>query len=210
MGILPVSFLMDRLEACPRPLIGLPPSQFSHGDQRVVCSYIRDAGHRIDPSNRLRKKSLLIRNLLRFAGTSQGPVCEAPAGASEIQIKSGALGKPELYVDGHEGPSVSFSHTAAATWGALCWTGGIVGIDVACREEFPHNYPFHRAFHEEEFSKELEITQGNISEAAVLLWTAKEAVVKCIGTAFHLIDPLELRMVAGASGPGRTPLYGVF
>ena len=104
-------------------------------------------------------------------------------------------------MEGHEGPSVSFSHAAAATWGAVCSTGGIVGIDVAFRDEFPHNYPFHRAFRDEEFSKALKITDGNIAETAALLWTAKEAVVKCVGTAFHLIDPLELRIAAN----GRTP-----
>lgn len=175
---------------------GQPPIiNFCHDNQRVLCSYIRDAGHRIDPSDRQRTKSSLIRNLLKFVGTSQGPA--APTATSEIQIKSGPLGKPELRVDGHERFCVSFSHTAAETWGALCWTGGIVGIDVARREEFPHNYPFHRAFNDEEFSKALEITQGNIPEAAALLWTAKEAVVKCVGTGFHLVDPLELLIVAG-------------
>ncbi len=175
-----------------------PVLLFSHGDQRVGCSYILDAGYRIDTSSRQREKSRLIRNLLGFVGTSQEQVSEAPAATSEIQIISGSLGKPELYVDGHEGPSVSFSHTEAATWGALCWTGGIVGIDVAFRDEFPDNYPFHRAFHDEELSNALEITDGNISEAAALLWTAKEAVVKCVGTGFLVIDPLELRIAASA------------
>ena len=176
---------------------GQPPIMvFSHEDQSVLCSYASNAGYAVNPSSRQGEKSRLIRNLLGFAGTSQEPVLEAAAATSEIQIISDILGKPELYVDGHEGPSVSFSHAAAATWGALCWTGGIVGIDVAFRDEFPHNYPFHRAFHDEEFSKAIEITDGNISEAAALLWTAKEAVVKCIGTAFHLIDPLELRIAA--------------
>ena len=175
-----------------------PIPAFSHGDQRVACSYIRDAGHRIDPSNRQRMKLRLIRNLLRFAGTSQEPVFQAPGATSEIRLNSNALGRPGLCVDGHEGPSVSFSHTADVTWGALCRAGGTVGIDVASGDEFPNNYPFHRAFHDEEFSKALKITDGNISEAAALLWTAKEAVVKCIGTAFHLIDPLELHIVASA------------
>ncbi len=168
-----------------------PMLALSHGDQRVVCGHIREAVHRLDPSKRQRDKSRLIRNLLTFTGTSQ-----APDATTEIQLKSEVLGKPELYVDGHEGPSVSFSHTAAATWGALCWTGGTIGIDVASRDEFPRDYPFHRAFHDEEFSKALKITDGNLSEASALLWTAKEAVVKCIGTGFHLIDPLELRIAA--------------
>jgi|GEM_PF-1521716 len=188
---------------------GQPPIMvFSHEDQSVLCSHASKAGYAANPSNRQREKSRLIRNLLRFVGISQEPVFNALAGASEIRIKSGLLGEPELYVDGQKGPSISFSHTAAATWGALCWTGGIVGIDVACRDEFPHNYPFHRAFHNEEFSRALEITDGNISEAAALLWTAKEAVVKCIGTAFHLIDPLELRISPNA-GHSEKYLYTV-
>jgi phosphopantetheinyl transferase len=168
---------------------------FSHGDQRVACSYIR-AGYRRDPSNRQREKSRLMANLLRFVRASQGPASEAPVAESQIQLNAGALGKPELCVDGHEGLSVSFAHTATSTWGALCWTGGAVGVDVASGDEFPYDYPFHRAFHDEEFTTALKITGGNISEAAALLWTEKEAVVKCIGTAFHLVNPLELRVAA--------------
>jgi phosphopantetheinyl transferase len=173
-----------------------PILNFSHGGQRVACSYIRDAGYRTDPSNRQRMKLRLIRNLLRFAGTSQAQDFQARGATSEIRLISNALGRPGLCVDGHEGPSVSFAHTDDVTWGALSRAGGSVGIDVASRDEFPHDYPFRRAFHDEEFSTALKITGGNISEAAALLWTAKEAVVKCIGTAFHLVDPLELHIVA--------------
>ena len=195
---------LELVSCCPSVSSPEPPIRiFSHDGQIVACSYIRDAGYRIDPSNRQREKSRLIRNLLRSVGTTQESVFEASAATTEIRINSGGLGKPELYVDGREGPSVSFSHTATATWGALCRTGGIVGMDVASGDEFPHNYPFHRAFHDEEFSKALKKTDGNISEAAALLWTAKEAVVKCTGTAFHMIDPLELRVAATARSSGK-------
>jgi len=95
----------------------VPILVISCGDHKVACSYVLNAGHRIDPPGRQREKSRLIRNLLRFAGTSQELVFEASAAEGEIQIISDVLGKPELYVDGHQGPSVSFSHAAGVTWG---------------------------------------------------------------------------------------------
>ncbi len=164
---------------------------FSSDDQKVVCSFI---GNDPNIGDRQESKLRVVGNLLEFAAVSQDYGFEEPN--SRIRIRSDALGKPELYINGRRGPSVSFAHISGVTWGALCLTEAIVGIDAATSDEFPKNYPFHRAFHYDELSNACDLTHGNISYAAALIWTAKEAVIKCIGTGFHMIDPLDLRIIA--------------
>jgi phosphopantetheinyl transferase len=166
---------------------------FSNDDQKVVCSSIGNDPNILD---RQESKLRVVGNLLEFAAVSQDYGFEEPNASSWIRIRSDALGKPELYINGRKGPSVSFAHVSGVTWGALCLTEAIVGIDAASSDEFPMNYPFHRAFHYEELSNAHDLTYGNISYAAALIWTAKEAVIKCIGTGFHMIDPLDLRIIA--------------
>ncbi len=177
-------------DECPPILI------FSNDDQQVVCSYVLTGSSVLD---RQETKLRVLRNLLKFAGDSQNCDSEIPLAMNGIRITSDKLGKPELYVNGRKGPSVSFTHVSGMTWGALCLTEGIIGVDAARSLEFPTDYPYHRAFHQEELTYARTLTYGNVSHAAALLWTAKESVVKCIGTGFHMIDPLEIRIVAKSS-----------
>jgi phosphopantetheinyl transferase len=70
-----------------------------------------------------------------------------------------------------------------------------VGIDVAQAEEFSDGYPFSRVFYEEDLTVTLKKTHDDVQEAAALLWSAKEAIVKAIGCGFHLLDPIDVRVV---------------
>jgi phosphopantetheinyl transferase len=180
---------------------------FSNDDQKVVCSFIGNDPNILD---RQESKLRVVGNLLEFAAVSQDYGIEEPNAGSWIRIRSDALGKPELYINGRKGPSVSFAHISGTTWGALCLTEAIVGIDAASSDEFPINYPFRRAFHYEELSNARKLTYGNLSYAAALVWTAKEAVIKCIGTGFHMIDPLDLRIIAEPTTSGSYDFVACF
>ena len=78
-----------------------------------------------------------------------------------------------------------------------------IGIDVAGTDEFQKEYPFHRVFNDQELQHALRLTGGELGSASALLWSIKEAVVKALGCAFHLVDPLQINVypsVAGGDG----------
>ena len=87
-------------------------------------------------------------------------------------------------------------------WAALAGDESAVGIDVAGADEFHCAYPFHRVFHPEELRHALRSTNGNWEMASALLWSVKEAVVKALGCAFHLVEPRHLTV--SPSGDGNT------
>jgi len=153
---------------------------------------------RDDLANRKSRKLSLVSDLLEFACTAQsGAAYHVSRLKGSVDISYDKFGKPELYVDGKPGPSVSFSHAGGSMWATLCLTCKSVGIDAAVGTEFPDDYPFHRAFHQEELCLAQELKNGNLAESAAFLWTGKEAVVKCIGSGFNFIDPLDVRIIAG-------------
>jgi hypothetical protein len=119
-----------------------------------------------------------------------GPVFEPRQ--YDLQIVNGDQGEPLLLIGGRRGPSVSFSHLAGKTWGALSGEKASVGIDAACADEFRPPYPFLRAFATEEFAACLAITRASDEETAALLWSVKEAAAKAIGCGFRFVDPLNL------------------
>ncbi|MGB6066343.1 MAG: 4'-phosphopantetheinyl transferase superfamily protein [Desulfomonilaceae bacterium] len=106
-----------------------------------------------------------------------------------IEIASDKLGKPHLLIDGSELPAVSFAYEGDTLWVAVCRTGFSIGIDAENAASFRGDYPFQRVFQE----GELEIRDKR-EDAAAMIWSAKEAVVKALGCGFHLIDPLHLRV----------------
>ncbi|MBA4373463.1 MAG: hypothetical protein C0402_11460 [Thermodesulfovibrio sp.] len=112
--------------------------------------------------------------------------------ALPIQVVRGLLGRPRFLLGEYEGPSISFSEGGGNLWAALCGDKSAIGIDVAGSNEFKKEYPFHRVFHPEELQQALRITGENLEEAAALLWSVKEAAVKALGSAFHLVDPLQI------------------
>ncbi len=131
------------------------------------------------------KKRLLRSLCSRLAGEKQ-PVSEA------IELTIGPLGRPLLEVDGISSKlSISFSHHRDRTWGGLT-SAGWVGVDAAGREEFPALYPLFRVFSQAELARIQPLCGGNQNEAAALLWSIKEAIVKAWGYGYHLLSPLDL------------------
>jgi phosphopantetheinyl transferase len=122
-------------------------------------------------------------------------LCEHLASMTDempIQIVHDPLGRPRLLLGECKGPAISFSQGGGKIWAALCPDMSDVGIDAAGTDEFPPDYPFSRVFHEQELQQALSLTCGDLKKAAALLWSVKEAAVKALGCAFHLVDPLQL------------------
>jgi hypothetical protein len=69
---------------------------------------------------------------------------------------------------------------------------------VAGTDEFQKEYPFHRVFHPQELQHALRLAGGDLEKASALLWSIKEAVVKALGCAFHLVDPLQITVYPSA------------
>jgi hypothetical protein len=120
--------------------------------------------------------------------------------ALQIQVTRGLLGRPHLLLGGYEGPSVSFSECGGNVWAALCGDESDIGIDVAGTDEFRIEYPIHRVFHPEELCLALRLVDGDLGNSSALLWSVKEAVVKALGCAFHLVDPLQITIYPSEEG----------
>ena len=118
------------------------------------------------------------------------------AGALEwgaLVLEASPLGQPCLKLGDKPGPSLSFSEAGDLLWGAV--TGcGQVGVDAARKEDFVPPYPYSRAFGPEEWDWAWRHCQGQTTAAAALLWAAKEAAVKALGTGFHTMDPRDLEV----------------
>jgi phosphopantetheinyl transferase (holo-ACP synthase) len=71
---------------------------------------------------------------------------------------------------------------------------------VAGTDEFQGEYPFHRVFHAQELQHALRLAGGDLEKASALLWSIKEAVVKALGCAFHLVDPRQITVYPSAGG----------
>jgi len=112
--------------------------------------------------------------------------------AYQIQVASGLLGKPQLLLGEERGPAISFSTCGGKVWAALCGDESDIGIDVAGTDEFQSDYPCQRVFHPEEIEHAMMLSGGVLEEATAQLWSIKEAVVKALGCAFHLVDPLHI------------------
>jgi phosphopantetheinyl transferase len=136
----------------------------------------------------------LLRALVELPATEGCGAIAAATQAHDVEVISGPLGKPHLLVGGRDSLPVSFAHGHGRIWAALGLGGLSVGIDVAEDTEFPCQYPFGRAFHEEELAYVRDLINGTTSQAAAFIWSAKEAAVKALGCGFHLVDPLDLRV----------------
>ncbi|MEW6531135.1 MAG: 4'-phosphopantetheinyl transferase superfamily protein [Thermodesulfobacteriota bacterium] len=145
---------------------------------------------------RLEMHRNLVGRLLRaLAELSASEGCDgimAASQAQDVEVIPGPLGRPLLRVGGRDSLPVSFAHGRGRIWAALGLPGFSVGIDVAEETEFPCQYPFERAFHRQELAHVRDLINGTSFQAAALIWSAKESVVKALGCGFHLVDPLDL------------------
>jgi phosphopantetheinyl transferase (holo-ACP synthase) len=124
-----------------------------------------------------------------------------PKGAAfPIQVARGLLGRPHLLVGAYRGPAISFSEGGEKVWAALSGDESDIGIDAAGADEFQKEYPFHRVFHPEELRHALRSTSGSLENASALIWSIKEAVVKALGCAFHLLEPREIIVYPAVGG----------
>lgn len=122
--------------------------------------------------------------------------------AFPIQVVRGLLGRPHLLLGDYRGPAISFSEGGGKVWAALCGDESDIGIDVAGTDEFQREYPFHRVFHPQELQHALRLAGGDLQKALALLWSIKEAVVKALGCAFHLVDPRQITVYPSVGGDG--------
>ena len=120
--------------------------------------------------------------------------------ALPIQVVRDLLGRPYLLLGGCRGPAISFSEGGGKVWVALCGDESDIGIDVAGTDEFRGEYPFHRVFHSQELHHALRLAGGDLEQASALLWSVKEAVVKALGCAFHLVDPRHITVYQSVGG----------
>jgi phosphopantetheinyl transferase len=109
-----------------------------------------------------------------------------------IQVVHDPLGRPQLLLGECEGPAISFSEGGGKIWAALCGDESDIGIDMAGADEFPKEYPVHRVFNAQEIRHALMPADGDVQKASALLWSIKEAAIKALGCAFHLVDPRQV------------------
>ena len=122
--------------------------------------------------------------------------------AVPIQVVHDPLGRPHLRLGEKRGPAISCSEGGGKIWAALCGDESDIGIDVAETDEFQGEYPVHRVFHGPELHHALRLAGGDLAGASALLWSVKEAVVKALGCAFHLVDPRQINVYPAVSRDG--------
>jgi phosphopantetheinyl transferase len=144
-------------------------------------------------SGRGTKHSLALMLLQALARIE--PRWQLPRAENTLTLHKSTLGEPYLLLGDQPGPSLSFSHGKGRLWAAMS-SKGRVGIDVAYPEEFAADYPFARAFRPEELDRARALCQNDTARGAALIWSAKEASVKAIGTGFNRFDPLDVRVEA--------------
>ena len=168
------------------------------------CDTETIAGHRASrTADKIHLVSILREHLVGMKGSPQIDCRFSNRADLLIQVVHDPLGRPQLLLGECEGPAISFSEGGGKIWAALCGDTSDIGIDVAGVDEFQREYPFHRVFHAQEFQHALRLVGGDLEQASALLWSIKEAVVKALGCAFHLVDPRQITVypsVEGAAG----------
>jgi len=131
------------------------------------------------------------------------PLSDRPC-PEKFSLGTTSLGAPYLFSTARTAPSISFSRSGAQQWAAICERGRI-GIDVASAREFTGKYPFDRVFHPFEMAFAARFGNQDRACSAALIWSAKEAAVKAVGTGFHFTDPRDV--VVEPERPGAAAPY---
>ena len=150
------------------------------------------------PADKNRLISILWEHLVGMEGSLWKDFYFSNRADLPIQVVHDPLGRPHLLLGECEGPAISFSEGGGKIWVALCGDESDIGIDVAGTDEFQREYPFHRVFHAQELQHALRLAGGDLEKASALLWSIKEAVVKALGCAFHLVDPRQIYVYPSA------------
>jgi len=173
------------------------------GTVLYACSPVdpeSSGGHREGrTADQIRLVSLLREHLVRRIGSLRTDSHFSPQADLPIRVVHDLLGRPQLLLGEDEGPAISFSESGGKIWAALCGDASDIGIDAAGMDEFPKEYPFHRVFHVPELQQALRLTNGDLKKASALLWSVKEAAVKALGCAFHLVDPRSICVYPSAA-----------
>ena len=159
------------------------------------CDIETVAGHRTGrTADKIHLVSILLEHLVRIKGSPWTDYRFSSSSDLPIQVVHDPLGRPQLLLGECEGPAISFSEGVGKIWAALCgdMSDIAIGIDAAGTDEFPTEYPFHRIFRREELQHALRLAGGDLEKASALLWSVKEAAVKALGCAFHLVDPRQI------------------
>lgn len=166
------------------------------------------AGHRASlTGDKIYLISILLEHLVGMEGSPWADCRFLNRAAFPLQVVRGLLGRPHLLLGKSQGPAISFSEGGGQLWAALCGDGSDIGIDVAGPDEFKRefqiDYPFDRVFHSQELQHALRLADGDLEKASALLWSVKEAVVKALGCAFHLVDPKQITVYPSKEGATR-------
>jgi phosphopantetheinyl transferase (holo-ACP synthase) len=153
-------------------------------------------------ADRVHLISILLEHLAGMDGSPRTDGRFSDRAAYPIQVVRGPLGRPRLLLGEQRGPAISFSEYGGSVWAALSGDGSDIGIDAAGTDEFPSEYPVYRVFHPQELDHALRLTGGDREKASALLWSIKEAVVKALGCAFHLVDPRQITVHPSEGGNG--------
>jgi len=160
-------------------------------------------GHRASrTADKIHLVSILREHLVGMKGSPLTDCRFSNRADLPIQVIHDPLGRPRLLLGEYEGPAISFSECGGKVWAALCGDTSDIGIDAAGTDEFHREYPFHRVFHPQEFHHALGLADGDLKKASALLWSIKEAVVKALGCAFHLVDPRQITVYPSAGRDG--------
>jgi phosphopantetheinyl transferase len=112
----------------------------------------------------------------------------------EMILDSDYLGKPRIWLGKAPGPALSFSWSAGRLWAAAGGSESGLGLDAAAPGDFFGSYPHQRVFLAAEWQMAVTLTARDCAEAAALLWSVKEAVVKATGCGFHFVSPRQIRV----------------
>lgn len=155
-------------------------------------------------TNRAGDENRLVSILLDHVAAMENPPWKRrhafDRAAFPIHVVRDPLGKPYLLLGEYRGPAISFSEGGGRVWAALCRDESDIGIDAAEADEFQGKYPLHRVFHDQELQHALRLTGGDLEKASALLWSIKEAAVKAVGCAFHLVAPRQVHVYPSIGG----------